>query len=107
MGAATTAAPFSKSLPEGIYAPALVRLDLRRSRGRVEPQGVYPSALFGVGDRGRRRHEIDQEQNETKHRLLPFRDRPDHMSVIAHGGAPVGRSVGPKGDTFARRTPNQ
>ena len=55
--------PALKSLPEGIYPTALVGLSLGRWRQSVEPQGVYSPALLGLGRRGRRRHEVKQEQN--------------------------------------------
>lgn len=80
------------SSPEGIYPPALVSLGM----GRGEAEGVCTAALVGVmgwqawiarGDHAEgvqaaaqfgmrscrgRREQVEQEENETKHRASPF-----------------------------------
>jgi hypothetical protein len=55
----SSCSPALKSLPEGVYPSALVRV--RRRRGRIE------SRRFRLWGRGERRVEVEHEQDQSKH----------------------------------------
>lgn len=74
-------------LSEGVRAATAVSLRHRD----IDAPWVRTTPLCGLGNYGRRRHEIEDEQNETKH-VSPF-GTGDRTDVIARTGCPSGRSV--------------